>query len=124
MPKDVQPELIESTAGEVAAELLRRGIRADQRITITIEPAEPDDWITKARAYARRSMEEGWSKPISTASSRKSAEPCSLRTDEAGCRHQCLCQRRAEGNLLARPHDPADRRTAGPQKRRHGTGTL
>ena len=47
--------------GEVAAELARRGIRADQRITVTIEPAEPDDWITKARAYARpKVMAEGW----------------------------------------------------------------
>jgi hypothetical protein len=64
MPKDARPEFIESTAGEVAAELARRGIRTDQRITVTvtIEPAEPDDWITKARAYARPKVrEEGWS---------------------------------------------------------------
>jgi hypothetical protein len=61
MPKDVQPEFIESTAGEVAAELVRRGIRADQRVTVTIEPAEPDDWISKARAYAHpKVMAEGW----------------------------------------------------------------
>ena len=62
MPKDAQPELIESTAGEVGAELARRGIRADQRVTITVEPAEPDDWISKARAYARPKVKaEGWS---------------------------------------------------------------
>ena len=37
-------------------------IRPDQRITVTIEPAEPDDWIAKARAYARPKVrEEGWS---------------------------------------------------------------
>ena len=36
MPKDARPEFIESTAGEVAAELARRGIRADQRITVTM----------------------------------------------------------------------------------------
>jgi hypothetical protein len=31
-------------------------------VTITIEPAEPDDWITKARAYAySKVMAEGWS---------------------------------------------------------------
>lgn len=53
MPKETSPELIESTAGDVAAELARRGIRADQRVTVTIEPAEPDDWISKGRAYAR-----------------------------------------------------------------------
>jgi len=59
MPKDARPEFIESTAGEVAAELARRGIRADQRITVTIEP---DDWIAKARAYARpKVIAEGWS---------------------------------------------------------------
>ena len=62
MPKDARPEFIESTAGEVAAELARRDIRTDQRVTVTIEPAEPDDWITKARAYARpKVMAEGWS---------------------------------------------------------------
>lgn len=62
MPKDARPHFFESTAGEVAAELARSGIRAGQRITVIIEPAEPDDWITKARAYARpKVMEENWS---------------------------------------------------------------
>jgi hypothetical protein len=62
MPKETSPELIESTAGDVAAELARRGIRADQRVTVTIEPAELDDWISKARAYARpKVIAEGWS---------------------------------------------------------------
>jgi hypothetical protein len=31
-------EIIETTAGEVAAELARRGIGSDERVTITIEP--------------------------------------------------------------------------------------
>jgi hypothetical protein len=31
-------EVIETTAGEVAAELARRGISSDERVTITIEP--------------------------------------------------------------------------------------
>lgn len=31
-------EIIEVTAGEVAAELKRRGISADERVTLTIEP--------------------------------------------------------------------------------------
>jgi hypothetical protein len=62
MPKDARPEFIESTAGDVAAELVRRGIRPDQRITVAIEPAAPDDWISKARAYARPQVRaEGWS---------------------------------------------------------------
>ena len=62
MTKDTSPERIESTAGQVAAELARRGMAPDQRVTITIEPAEPDDWITKARKFARpKVLAEGWS---------------------------------------------------------------
>jgi len=45
--------LIESTAGQVAAELVRRGVAPDQRVTVTIEPAEPEDWITEARRFSR-----------------------------------------------------------------------
>jgi hypothetical protein len=56
-----QPEFIESTAGEVATELARRGVAPGQRVTITIEPDEPDDWITKARKFARpKIIAEGW----------------------------------------------------------------
>jgi hypothetical protein len=56
-----QPEFIESTAGKVAEELARRGIPPAQRVTITIEPDEPDDWIAKARAFARpKIIAEGW----------------------------------------------------------------
>jgi hypothetical protein len=56
-----QPEFIQSTAGNVAAELSRRGIAPGQRVTITIEPDEPDDWITKARRFARpKVLAEGW----------------------------------------------------------------
>ena len=53
---------IESTAGEVAAELARRGVAPNQRVTITIEPVEPADWITEARRFARpKVIAEGWS---------------------------------------------------------------
>jgi len=56
-----QPEFIESTAGKVAEELARRGIPPGQRETITIEPDEPDDWIAKARRFARpKVIAEGW----------------------------------------------------------------
>jgi hypothetical protein len=42
--------------------LARRGIAPDQRVTITIEPDEPDDWIAKARRFARpKVIAEGWS---------------------------------------------------------------
>jgi hypothetical protein len=61
MPKETRPEFIESTAGQVAAELARRGVAPEQRVTITIEPDEPDDWITKARKFARpKVIAEGW----------------------------------------------------------------
>ena len=63
MAKDsATPEFIESTAGQVAAELARRGIAPDQLVTITIEPKEPDDWIAKARKFSRpKVIAEGWS---------------------------------------------------------------
>jgi hypothetical protein len=44
------PEFIESTAGQVAAELARRGIAPDQRVIVAIEP---DDWISEARRHSR-----------------------------------------------------------------------
>lgn len=57
----MQPELIESTAGQVAEELARRGIPSGQRVTITIEPDEPPDWLIKARHFARpKVIAEGW----------------------------------------------------------------
>jgi hypothetical protein len=62
MPKGTEPQFIESTAEQVAAELARRGIAPGQRVTITIEPDEPEDWITKARKFARpKVIAEGWS---------------------------------------------------------------
>jgi hypothetical protein len=61
MSKETAPEFIESTAGQVAAELARRGVAPDKRVTITIEPDEPDDWIAKARKFARpKVIAEGW----------------------------------------------------------------
>jgi len=62
MTKGTQPEFIESTAGQVAAELARRGVAPERRVTIAIEPDEPDDWISKARKFARpKVIAEGWS---------------------------------------------------------------
>jgi hypothetical protein len=61
MMMKTQPEFIESTAGQVAEELVRRGVAPNQRVTITIEPDEPDNWITKARKFARlKVIAEGW----------------------------------------------------------------
>jgi hypothetical protein len=50
MSKAPTPEFIESTAGQVAAELARRGVAPDQRVVVTIEP---DDWIAEARRISR-----------------------------------------------------------------------
>jgi hypothetical protein len=58
MTKVTEPQFIISTAGEVAAELARRGVASDQQVMITIEP---DDWLTEVRRYARpRVIAEGW----------------------------------------------------------------
>jgi len=59
MDKPKFPAFIESTAGEVAAELARLGVPPGQRVTITIEP---DDWLTQARDFSRPLVEAaGWS---------------------------------------------------------------
>jgi hypothetical protein len=62
MANATEPLVIESTAGEVAAELARRGVTSDQRVTVMIEANEPADWIDKARQFARpKVIEAGWS---------------------------------------------------------------
>jgi len=54
-----QPEFIESTAGNVGEELARRGVPAEQRVLIAIEP---DDWLAEARRVARlRVAAKRWS---------------------------------------------------------------
>ena len=57
-----EPQLIACAAGQIAAELARLGITPERRVTIAIEPDEPDDWIAKARGFARpKVIAEGWS---------------------------------------------------------------
>jgi hypothetical protein len=59
MAKVAEPQFIESTAGQVAAELARRRIPPDQQVTVAIEP---DDWLTNTRHFSRQKMvEAGWS---------------------------------------------------------------
>jgi hypothetical protein len=61
MPKEKQPAFIESTAGQAATELARRGVAPERRVTIMIEANEPDDWISEARKFARpKVIAEGW----------------------------------------------------------------
>ncbi len=50
----VDGEIIESTAGQVAAELARRGIDPARPVIIAVEP---DDWIAKARRFTRPLVE-------------------------------------------------------------------
>jgi hypothetical protein len=59
MTKVAEPHFIESTAGQTADELARRGIAPDQHVTIVIEP---DDWVAEARRFSRpKVIEAGWS---------------------------------------------------------------
>jgi hypothetical protein len=59
MAKTAEPQFIETTAGEIAAELERLGIAPDQHVTVTIQP---DDWLTEVRQFTRpRVIAEGWS---------------------------------------------------------------
>lgn len=49
------PQVIEVAAGEVAAELQRRGISSDERVTLTIEPEQeliPGRRASRARVVA------------------------------------------------------------------------
>jgi hypothetical protein len=60
--KAVEPQIIACAAGQIAAELARLGISPERRVTIAIEPDEPNDWIAKARRFARpKVLAEGWS---------------------------------------------------------------
>jgi len=47
-------EVIESTAGRVAADLARRGIDPDRPVTVTVEP---DDWLSRAQRDTRKRTE-------------------------------------------------------------------
>ena len=58
MTKATESQFVESTAGQVAAELARRGIAPDQHVTVVVEP---DDWIAEARRFSREKViEAGW----------------------------------------------------------------
>jgi hypothetical protein len=59
MTKAAEPRFIETTAGEIAAELTRLGIAPDQHVTVAIQP---DDWLAEVRKFTRpRVIAEGWS---------------------------------------------------------------
>ena len=50
----VEGEVIESTVGQAASDLARRGIDPARPVTIMIEP---DDWLTRARVEMRKRVE-------------------------------------------------------------------
>ncbi len=59
MTKFAEPRFIETTAGQIAAELARLGIAPDQHVTVAIQP---DDWLAEVREFTRpRVIAEGWS---------------------------------------------------------------
>jgi len=59
MAKMPEPQFIETTAGQVAAELTRLGISPGQQVTVAIQP---DDWLAEVRRFTRpRVIEQGWS---------------------------------------------------------------
>lgn len=52
MPDDARkPEVVETTVGEIAAELARRGLDPHDYVTVTIEP---EDWLIRGRRESRR----------------------------------------------------------------------
>ena len=57
MSRDATRETIEVTAGEVEAELKRRGIGSDEKVTLTIEPA--DEIVPGRRASRARVVVAG-----------------------------------------------------------------
>ncbi|HTV35679.1 MAG TPA: hypothetical protein VMF12_04545 [Xanthobacteraceae bacterium] len=76
MPDDTRKaEVIETTASEVTAELTRRGIAPDDRVTITIEPDEliPGRRASRARVVAAGLTDDDIDRLIKQA--QKEAEP-------------------------------------------------
>jgi len=87
-----QSEVIETTVGKVAAELAKRGLDPDDRVTVTIEPDEliPGRRASRARVVAAGLNDDDIDRLI------KQAQGKSNRVlDEGGPRHQRPGQRGA-----------------------------
>ena len=70
------PQIIEIVAGEIAAELQRRGIGSDERVTLTIEPGEeliPGRRDSRARVVAAGMTDEDIDRLVKQA--QKEVEP-------------------------------------------------
>lgn len=88
-----QRDVIETTAGKVAAELARRGIGSDERVIVTIEPEQefiPGRHESRARVVAAGLTDDDIDRLVKQA--QKEVEPL---LDEGRCRHECLCKRRS-----------------------------
>ena len=87
-----QSEVIETTVGKVAAELAKRGLDPDDRVTVTIEPDEliPGRRASRARVIAAGLTDEDIDRLIKQAQ-RKSSRVL----DEGRSRHQRPGQRGA-----------------------------
>ncbi len=60
MSQTADSPFIVSTVKDIAAELARRGIPPDQRLTVALEP--DNDWLARARNFSRpKVIEAGWS---------------------------------------------------------------
>ena len=81
-----QPEVIETTVSKVAAELARRGLDPDDRVTITIEPDEliPGRRASRARVIAAGLTDDDieWRGGL-LKSPERSSRHCEERSDEA-----------------------------------------
>ena len=87
-----QSDVIETTVGKVAAELAKRGLDPDDRVTVTIEPDEliPGRRASRARVVAAGLNDDDIDRLI------KQAQRKSNRVlDEGGPRHQRPGQRGA-----------------------------
>ena len=122
--KDATVEVIESTVGQIAAELARRGIEADRPVTVTVEP---DDWLTRARRESRARVvaaglsDEDIDRLIKEARREKPMRRCAARArrrraDAGGGRYECLDQRRTQGQFRAALCDPVDRAPGRPSE--------
>jgi hypothetical protein len=100
---DKEIEVFPTAAEQVTDVLKLLGVPKERMITVMIEP---DDWLTIARQESRRLViSAGLSDDDIDRIKRKSSRVL----DEAGCRHQRLCQRRPQGEFPTVPRRPLDR---------------
>jgi hypothetical protein len=96
-----QGEVIETTAGNVAAELARRGIGSNERVIVVIEPEQeliPGRRESRARVVAAGLTDDDIDRLVKQLK-RRSNRPL----DEGRCRHKRFCERGPKGPIPASP---------------------